>query len=218
MATTAQESPYHRVLGDALEVLHPRLATYFSAIPAGSAGRGEGVFDVVGTPRRWLWPVLWVLGKQGVLFPVDEQSVAFTVSNTPVPGHAAIDAVRTFAFHTGARAMVDRIGVAGSGPGVTLVDDLGTTARYRAHLAALVVNGELHLSSTATSVRLGRSHLRLPTFLAPVVSLVERFDDERNRQHVTVVLRLPLVGKLYEYSGYFTYEVSAIAPTRGTTT
>jgi len=215
VAPAAQESPYQRVLGDALEVLHPRLATYFSAIPTGSAGRGAGVFDVVGTPRRWLWPVLWVLAKQGVLFPVDERSVAFTVTNTPVPGHPAIDAVRTFAFRSGPRAMVDRIGVTGSGKDVTLIDDLGTAARYRAHLAALVVNGELHLSSTATSVRLGRSHLRLPALIAPVVSLVERFDDERDRQHVRVILRLPLVGKLYEYSGYFRYEVTA---TKGTAT
>jgi len=202
-----EPSPYQRVLGDALAVLHPRLAAYFSTIPPGSIGRGSGVFDVVGTPRRWLWPVLWVLGKQGVLFPVDERAVPFSVTNTPVPGASAIDAVRTFAFSGGHRAMVDRIGVAGEGAGATLIDDLGTAARYRAHLAAIVVNGELHLSSTSTSVRLGRSRLVLPAFLSPVVSLVERFDDERNQQHVTVILALPLVGKLYEYSGYFTYEI-----------
>jgi len=228
VTTSSGHSPYEVVLGDALAVLHPRLSAYFSVIPAGSSGHGEGVFDIVGTPRRWLWPILWVLGRQGVLFPVYERAVAFTVTNTPLsrsgsagePGSPAIDAVRTFAFGGGARAMVDRIGVAGSGANVSLVDDLGVAARYRARLAAIVVNGELHLSSTTTSVRLGRRRLALPAFVAPVVSLVERFDDERDQQHVTVILSSPLVGKLYEYSGYFTYELAAThgSATEGTTT
>ena len=210
-------SPYHRVLGDALGVLHPRLSAYFSAIPAGSVGRGSGIFDVVGTPRRWLWPVLWVLARQGVLFPTDAREVPFTVTNTPVSdshGEPAISAVRTFDFARGEWSMIDRIGVSVVNGHASLVDNLGVAARYEANLAAMVVNGELHLSSTGTRVRLGRRLVRVPRFAAPVVSLVERFDDDRDRQHVTVILALPLVGKLYEYSGFFSYEVSA---TEGTT-
>jgi hypothetical protein len=44
-------SPYEIVLGDDVARLHPRLGTYFGEIPAGSVGRGQGVFDSVGTPR-----------------------------------------------------------------------------------------------------------------------------------------------------------------------
>ena len=52
-------SPYELSIGaEVLARLHPRLRTYFGPVPPGHVGRGEGVFTVVGTPRRWLWPVL----------------------------------------------------------------------------------------------------------------------------------------------------------------
>ncbi len=54
------------MLGDELEALHPHLSDYFSLIPVGKIGRGRGVFATVGTPRRWLYPVLAVLGRLGV--------------------------------------------------------------------------------------------------------------------------------------------------------
>ena len=218
MARSTALSPYQRVLGDALEVLHPRLSAYFSAIPVGSTGRGSGVFDYVGTPRRWLWPVLAVLARQGVLFPVDARAVPFTVTNTPVTGtdgEPAIAATRTFGFAGGSRTMVDRIGLDSGAGRATLVDLLGTEGRFETRLSSIVVDGELHLSSTGTRVRVGRRLVALPRALSPVVSLVERFDDARDLQHVTVILAMPLVGKLYEYSGYFSYEVSA---TEGTAT
>jgi hypothetical protein len=37
--------------------------------------------------------------------------------------------------------------------------------------------------------------------------LVERFDDASESQHVHVTLEAPLIGRLYEYSGSFTYEL-----------
>ena len=63
-------SPWEAALGDRLDELDPALRAYFSAIPDGSVGRGSGVFDQVGTPRRWLWPVLAILGRTGIVFPV----------------------------------------------------------------------------------------------------------------------------------------------------
>ncbi|HAM25570.1 MAG TPA: DUF4166 domain-containing protein, partial [Microbacteriaceae bacterium] len=41
------------------------------------------------------------------------------------------------------------------------------------------------------------------------MSLLERFDDASGRQHVSVTLDAPLIGRLYEYSGSFTYEIRA---------
>ena len=40
-----------------------------------------GTFDRVGTPRRWLWPVLRVLQRRRILFPVWEHDVPFTIEN-----------------------------------------------------------------------------------------------------------------------------------------
>jgi hypothetical protein len=76
-------SPYElSAPGHVLARLHPRLRTYFAAVPVGHVGR-EGLFAVVGTPRRWLWPVLALLARDGVVFPVWERDVPFTVENRP---------------------------------------------------------------------------------------------------------------------------------------
>lgn len=77
-------SPYQlSAPADVLARLHPRLRTYFGRIPSGHVGRGSGTFSVVGTPRRWVWPVLAVLARDAVLFPVWEHDVPFTVENRP---------------------------------------------------------------------------------------------------------------------------------------
>ena len=203
-------SPYRVVLGDELDRLHPRLRAYFSAIPAGSEGRGSGTFDVAGTPRRWLWPVFWVLGAQGLLFAAWERDVPFVVVNRPVvdaAGRVAIRATREFDFARGLRTMVDAITATDGG----LVDYLGRAGRYEASLAGTVVNGELHLRSTRMRLRIGGRWWALPAFFAPTVALTERFDDGTDRQRVSVILSAPVLGKLYEYSGSFSYEILAVA-------
>jgi hypothetical protein len=78
-------SPYELTTPpDVLARLHPRLRAYFGAVPPGHVGRGEGVFAVVGTPRRWLWPLLACTALDAVMFPVWERDVPFTVENRPV--------------------------------------------------------------------------------------------------------------------------------------
>lgn len=204
-------SPYEAAMGDALDRLHPRLRPYFSAVPAGSVGRGRGTFAVVGTPRRWLWPALWVLGRQGVVFAVDRRDVPFRVENRPsttASGAVAVTAVRTFAFADGSRRMVDEITARGDG----LEDHLGHRRRWSARLRARVVDGALTLVSTSTSLRLGRLNVRLPRVVAPRVTLHESFDESVGRQRVSVVLDSPTLGRLYEYTGHFDYEVVADDP------
>ena len=179
-------SPYEAVLD--LDELDPRLRAYFGEIPAGSVGVGRGVFDVVGTPKRWLWPVLWVLGRQGVVFAAWSRDVPFTVVNRPDAG--ALRGIRTFHFARGDRSMVDSISP-------QLVDSLGTHGQYRATLSGAVVAGALHLWSASLRYR----GIRVPGR----VDIVERSDGDL--QHVAVTITAPVVGRVYEYSGYFSYEI-----------
>ena len=185
-------SPYEVALD--LTGLHPRLQAYFSEIPADSVGRGVGVFDVVGTPKRWLWPVLWVLGRQGVVFPAWARDVPFSVTNRPDAG--TLHGIRTFHFVSGDRSMVDLI----SAP-AGLIDELGTRGQYRASLTGEVVDGALRMRSTGMRTR------RLGIPLPGRVDLTERWDTAGNCQHVSVVISAPIVGRVYVYSGYFTYEL-----------
>jgi hypothetical protein len=188
-------SVYERAFGTTLDDLHPRLKPYFTS---GVAGVGTGVFSVVGTPRRWLWPVLWVLGLQGVVYPVWAHNVPFTVRNTP--SAAGLSAVRRFHFEGGDRDMVDSISVIDG----RLFDDLGSAQRYRAELATNVIGGALMMRSRRMTLRFGRSRIPIP---GPRVVLTERWDDEIDRQHVTVSIVAPVVGLIYEYEGHFDYRL-----------
>lgn len=138
--------------------------------------------------------MLWVLGRQSVVFAAWARNVPFTVVNTPVDG--ALHGVRTFHFATGDRTMVD---VMSADDG--LVDVLGNRRQYRAELAGTVQDGALTLRSTAMRTRL--LGIRLPGS----VEVTERWDDDMQRQHVAVVITAPLIGRVYEYSGFFTYDI-----------
>jgi hypothetical protein len=191
---------------------------YFAAVPPGHVGRGEGVFTVVGTPRRWLWPVLAWFARDAVMFPVWERDVPFTVENRPahvrrgstgLEAQVAVRAHRTFRFRSGARTMVDAITAEPDG----LVDHLGRRGRVSALLRTEVDGtgpdaGALRLVSTRVTFRALGREVRLPAVIAPRVTLVERFDDEADRQRVSLVLSAPVVGTLYRYEGAFRYEIA----------
>lgn len=218
-------SPYElSASADVLAALHPRLRTYFGAVPPGHVGRGSGVFTVVGTPRRWLWPVLGVLARDAVVFPLWEHDVPFTVENRPVhvrrgrsgrfgmaadrEARPAVRAHRTFHFAGGDRTMVDAITAEPEG----LVDHLGRHGRVSALLAVTVPAtgpdaGALRLVSTRVSVHALGREWRLPAALSPRVVLTERFDDDADVQRVSLTLSAVGLGTLYRYEGAFRYSV-----------
>ena len=199
-------SPYRAALGAAFDDLHPRLQAYFDAIPVGAVGRGSGVFDRVGTPRRWLWPALAVLAKAHVMFAVWERSVPFTVENRPVAGDgaAAVAAIRTFHLRGRPVAMIDEIRVEDG----ALFDRLGVPARVEARFSARVREGGLRLRSNAVWLLVGRARVRIPQFMAPVVVLTERWDEQTERQLVSIAVTAPGIGRIYQYSGRFRYEIT----------
>ena len=88
-----------------------------------------------------------------------------------------------------------------------LVDHLGRSRRLISRLSWHITDGALTLTSTILAVRVGRVRMTVPRILAPVVTLVERFDVADGRQHVDLEVHAPLIGKLYEYSGSFTYRI-----------
>jgi hypothetical protein len=187
------ESPWELALGDAVGGLSPRIRAYVAAIPPGRVGRGAGVFERVGTPRRWLWPVLAVLARSGVVFPIWARDVPFTVENR-FDGRV-LRARRTLRLPDGDRVMVDAVAVERG----ALVDRLGRAGAWRATLVASAEEGALRLRSTRVTWR------GIPIPFAPRVTLTERFDDEAGRQHVALALDVPLLGRIYEYEGRFDY-------------
>ena len=196
-------SPWEIELGERFASLDPALHRYFSVIHNGYDGIGKGVFERVGTPRRWLWPLLWFLGLLRIAYPVWERDVPFEVRNSPPardPVDGILDGLRIFTFATGRRVMFDQIRATERG----LVDRFARGA-LEVLLTADVVEGHLELRSRGCVLRLGA--LRIPLPVAPRLHLIESHDGIR--QHVELTLDLPLIGRLYEYAGSFDYEVVA---------
>jgi hypothetical protein len=193
-------------LGPLLDELDPGLRSYFGELPPGVIGLARGTFDVVGSPRHWLWPFLRLVADEGIATATWQRNVPFTVYNRPDRRRAVQRAERQIALPTGTWTMIDAI--AAVGPHNTLVDDLGRNRRLRVVLEPSVVDGSLVLRSTRVGIRLGVLRLRVPRAIAPRVTLVESFDGARGRrgeQHVSVVIDLPVIGRVYEYSGWFDY-------------
>lgn len=200
--TPVPQSPYARALGEHLDALHPRLRTYFEAIPDGAVGIGEGVFACVGTPRRWLWPFLRVLERRGVVAAGWERDVPFRVENRTIASRAIAE--RTLDLARGPWTMHDAVALTRRG---RVVDELGEPGLLAACFDVDVRHGALRLISRAVGIRLGRFRLRIPRPLAPVIRLTERFDDALDRQFVALTVDAPLLGRVYEYRGEFTYRI-----------
>lgn len=195
-------SPYARALGPRLEQLHPTLRAYFSGVAPGQVGVGEGIFDRVGTRRRWLMPFLRPLQRRRVLVAGWHTGIAFRVENRIVAGRVV--AKRTLQLPGGPWDMRDSVGLAPSG---RLVDALGEPMAVSASFDAHVADGAVRLRSRAVGLRVGSLRIRVPAILSPVVRLREAHDAVAGAQRVDVTIDAPLLGRVYEYSGTFTYRI-----------
>jgi len=193
-------TPWASALGEHVDELSPALAAYFGGSPEGSNGIGEGVFTSVGTPRRWLWPLLSLLGRWNIIWPVWEREVPFSIVNVPTP-HGLIG-VRRFRFASGDRTMTDRTLWTRHG----LRQRLGAGERVVAELFATPEEGGLRITSGRVGIRLLGLHLSLPAAWSPRIEVHERTLPD-GRQHVSFTLDLPVVGRAYEYAGAFDYRI-----------
>ncbi len=192
-------SPYARALGDRIAQLPPALQRYFGTIPDGFVGRGEGVFDRVGSRRRVLAPLLRWFADRGVV-PAGSHGRCVRIENRTLDGVAV--AVRRFDLPTGAFTMHDAVRATPLG---TVVDRVGRPPRVAVEFTVHVAGGALELHSVAVGIRLGRSEPRLPAWAAPRIRLRER--SAGDRQRVEFTMDLPLIGRVYEYAGTFDYRI-----------
>lgn len=187
--------------------LHPVLQRYFATIPEGSTGIGEGVFDTFGTDHRWLWPVLALLERWHVIIPGRHHRVPFRVENRTEEGRQT--ARRFLHLNPEPWCMVDAVSTS-SGRGI--VDVLGGPAVVEAHFDLKVDDGRLQMTSRRIVLRIGPARVPVPKAIRPVIRLCERFDDDSGLQHVALTVDAPILGRLYDYSGSFTYRIEGEAP------
>jgi hypothetical protein len=194
------DSVYQRAIGSEFENLAPELRSYFAGDPAGRRGVGSGVFDVAGSPRRALRPVLVYLGWRRILFPEFAHGVPFDIVNTPATD-GSLGAVRTLHFPSRDRELEDTMRVVDG----RLHDFLGRRRGLEARFELTIVDGLLRMRSDRLWLRLGGARIRLPRLAT--VTIAESWTADR--QHVDVRLRSPILGEWFRYSGSFSYRYAA---------
>lgn len=195
-------SPYARALGARITELHPALRRYFSSVPLGQVGRGEGVFSTVGCRRRWLQPLLGWAERRGAIVAGWAEQVPFHIENRTVGGRAM--GLRRFDFPDRRFDMRDSAYVTTEG---RIVDHIGSPMTISAEFDVDVCDGALHLTSTRSGIALGRLRMSAPRWFSPSIQVREGFDDTSGRQRISLTVDLPLVGRVYEYAGAFTYRI-----------
>lgn len=200
-------SPYERALGDRISELHPKTAWYFRTIPDGQVGIGTGVFTRAGSPHRWLWPVFRIAESLGVAFAGWERDVPFRIENRTVGGTAV--AVRYFDLPGRTWVMPDTVAL---GENRILRNEIGPHRTVVTTFDLDVQDGTVVLTIRRVGMRFGRLRIAAPRFLRPRIGLVERWDDGRQQHHVNMTIDAPLLGRVYEYTGYFDYVIESETP------
>lgn len=104
--------------------------------------------------------------------------------------------------------MVDEVGITSGG----LTDRLGRHGIVSSNLSIDIIEGRLELRSTGASLRVG--FIRIPLrAISPRITLLERTAGDA--QHVSLRLDAPILGRLYEYEGTFTYAIETQEHTNG---
>lgn len=196
----APTSVYQRALGADFERLAPELRGYFAHPDAGHVGRGTGVFEVAGSPARWMLPVLAYFGWRRILFPEFGRDVPFVVTNTP-GADGSLGAVRTLSFPNRDRSMEDTMRIVDGRLHDFLGRRRGLEARFRLH----IVDGALTMTSDRLWLNLAGLRIRMPRFAT--VTVTEAWRDAS--QHVDVRLTSPLLGEWFSYRGSFSYRPEA---------
>lgn len=206
-AGAGSASVYRAALGAAFDGLSPVMRRYFGPIPSGSAGVGEGRYDVVG-PRypRLSRPFLRIAARLGILFPESGTNVPFVVENRLLPD-GRLAGSRYFGFPTVTRVMRDVMRADRD----VIIERLGVNGVFELELQPRVAAGGMRLTSTRLAIHAAGRRLPLPRIAR--VTVEERDDpDVPGGQRVDVRVRMPVVGEVFRYSGAFVYR---IVPDRG---
>lgn len=199
-----EASPYERALGARIDELHPKTAWYFRTIPEGHVGVGVGVFTTAGSRHRWLQPVFRIAEALGVAFAGWERDLPFRIENRTVHGRQV--AVRRFELPGRDWIMPDTVAL---GPGGILRNEIGPRRTVVTTFDIDVRDAAVVLTIRRVGLRVGPLRLSAPGILRPRIRLVERWDEQRRRHHVDMTIDAPLLGRVYEYRGYFEYTIES---------
>ena len=209
-------SVFQRALGPAYDDLHPAIAERYALTSADGTrcvGRGR-MYSLRHNPLAL--PVLWAGTRRNLLFPEQGEQVPFEVRTTPFDDCGVETVAYVRQFDVGRERRFDaymRYDEARD----CVVDALGTHRNPVTELQfSVTAGGALRIETDTQWVRCGDRRLPVPRPLRADVTVVERYDDERERFEIGVSVANPLLGPVFAYDGWFTVEFEPVSGLPGT--
>lgn len=211
-AVSSAEPIYQLGLGPDFSRLQPELQEYFSlAAGSGHYGVGEGVFDVVGCPQRWLRPLLRLTTGEQAFFPEYGEGIRFRIENhahlDPF-GRPSLTARREIFFPGVTRVFSDTTSWDSTAGIHRLVDYVGRYRRLATDLnLSVTAEGRLRGISESSRLLLGPLRLPLPGALDAKAYAEQWWDASEGKHRIQVKAIQPQVGLVLVYAGRFDYRL-----------
>ena len=208
-------SIYQQQLGADFAKLHPRIQARLGFSSADNrAFVGEGVMERVWHGPFFTRPFLRAGLKHQITFSETGHNVPFRIENyayiDPL-GRETVTWIRRFHFPNQTRCF-DATMIR-SAARQSIVDYLGTHQHVAVDIEmSVTARGGLQLRSGAQRFRAGRLAFRLPSLLAALAEVDEWYDDAAACYRIEVVVRNPVIGKLFGYNGSFQCSWREVAP------
>lgn len=209
---SSAEPIYQLGLGPDFSRLQPGLQEYFSlAAGSGHYGVGEGVFDVVGCPQRWLRPLLRLTTGEQAFFPEYGEGIRFRIENhahlDPF-GRPSLTARREIFFPGVTRVFSDTTSWDSTAGIHRLVDYVGRYRRLATDLnLSVTAEGRLRGISESSRLLLGPLRLPLPGALDAKAYAEQWWDASEGKHRIQVKAIQPQVGLVLVYAGRFDYRL-----------
>lgn len=197
-------SIYKKVLGNNFNRLHPMLQKRYD-LSEGTDFRASGIMKDIKSGPKWLYPIFQAGIRWKLLFPEQGKDIAFTIKNHAFiskTGESQVHWERIFYFGKKKRYFNALMSL--DEKQSIIQDYLGEPHLLYADLALHVTDtGSLTIQSLRQRFVLGKIEIPLPRLLQGLATVTERYDDETKLYQIHVMVRNPLVGRLFSYEGAF---------------
>lgn len=194
---------FARALGEDWERLHPKVRERYG-LGAGEGRQAIGHGTMTQIDRALVAvPAFWLLGLDDILVRKQGQDIPFTITSTPFEDEHGVPALflhREFGFDS-PEYFVDTL--RWNPHTDSIIDLLGWRGQLGVELSIAAVDGALELTLGRQWLRVRGRYIRIPRPLAVSGTLVDRYDENCEEYTVNASVRLPVLGTVFSYSGYF---------------
>ncbi len=198
-------SIYEQALGEEFNKLHPRIQERFGFdSKAEVASIGHGVMDYIWFSKLATIP-LQLGTMRNIMFPQSGKTIPFTIENYAYRdrfGRETVTWNRRFKFQNKLRKF-DATMIY-SRKRNRIVDYLGNKQHLAVDLSISVAsNGGIRIRSGDQRFYEGWLQFRFPRTLTGVAEVCEWYDDTEEQFKISVEVRNPLIGRVFQYKGSF---------------